>query len=130
GVAAATPPIASRGRAVFRARSPVRSRGSRGGGGGEAHRFHRAMDVTAAYQVSLGRLGGASGALVGYPVLTFNQNMAVPTQDPRTVAAAIQFTDVTAGSGLAGVEALPDSMAGLLERGVALAVGDYDDDEA
>ena len=97
----------------------------------QAQRFHRAMEVTAAYQVSLERLGGggASGALVGYPVLTFNQNMAVPTQDARAVAAEIRFTDVTAGSGLAGVEALPDSIAGLLERGVALAVGDYDDDE-
>ena len=95
----------------------------------QAQRFHRAMEVTAAYQVSLERLGGTSGAVVGYPVLTFNQNLAVPTQDARTVAAEIRFTDVTAGSGLAGVEALPDSMAGLLERGVALAVGDYDDDE-
>src|SRR5438876_4125590 len=84
----------------------------------QAQRFHRAMEVTAAYQVSLERLGGggASGALVGYPVLTFNQNMAVPTQDARAVAAEIRFTDVTAGSGLAGVGALPDRLSGLLER--------------
>src|SRR5207249_9170222 len=43
-------------------------------------------------------------------------------------AAAIRFTDVTAGSGLEGVPPLPDSLAGSLERAVALAVGDYDDD--
>jgi hypothetical protein len=95
----------------------------------EAARFHHAMEVTAAYQVSFERLGGPTGALVGYPVLTFNQNLAVPTADARHVAAAIRFTDVTAGSGLAGVEPLPDSVAGSLERAVALAVGDYDDDE-
>src|SRR5207244_4604346 len=59
----------------------------------------------------------------------FNPNMAVPTEDPRAVAAAIRFTDVTAGSGLEGVPALPESLAGSLERAVALAVGDYDDDE-
>src|SRR5207302_7895122 len=70
------------------------------------------------------------GAFVGYPVLTFNSNMAVPRDDPRTVAAAIRFTDVTAGSGLEVVEALPESVASSLERGVALAVGDYDDDES
>src|SRR5207253_2566569 len=46
----------------------------------------------------------------------------------RGVAAAIRFTDVTAGSGLEGVPPLPDSLAGSLERAVALAVGDYDDD--
>ena len=94
--------------------------------------FHRAMEVTAAYQVGLERMGGSSGvggAPVGYPVLTFNPNMAVPSEDPRAVAAAIRFTDVTAGSGLEGVPALPESLANSLERAVALAVGDYDDDE-
>ena len=102
----------------------------------QATRFHRAMEVTPAYQVGLERLGGSSGpsatpgAFVGYPVLTFNSNMAVPRDDPRTVAAAIRFTDVTAGSGLEVVEALPESVASSLERGVALAVGDYDDDES
>ena len=94
-----------------------------------AKRFHQTMEVTAAFQVSLQRLGGRSDPLVGYPVLTFNQNLAVPTQDARSVAADIRFRDVTAGSGLESVAALPDSVAGSLERAVALAVGDYDDDE-
>jgi hypothetical protein len=96
----------------------------------QATRFHRAMELTAAYQVALERLGGTPGAFVGYPVLTFNTNMAVPRDDPRAVAAAIRFSDVTAGSGLESVAALPESLAGSLERGVALAVGDYDDDES
>jgi Tfp pilus assembly protein PilF len=96
----------------------------------QATQFHRAMEVTAAYQVALERLGAASGTIAGFPVLTFNSNMAVPRDEPRAVAAAIRFTDVTAGSGLEVVEALPDSLASSLERGVALAVGDYDDDES
>src|SRR5690349_8544635 len=97
----------------------------------QANRFHRGMEVTAAYKVSLERLGAQRGGpLVGYPILTFNPNLAVPTEDARAVAAAIRFTDVTAGSGLESVEALPDSVATSLERAVALAAGDYDDDEA
>jgi len=98
----------------------------------QATQFHHAMEVTAAYQVGLERLGGSSGssgAAAGYPVLTFNPNMAVPSDDPRAVAAAIRFTDVTAGSGLEVVPALPESVASSLERAVALAVGDFDDDE-
>lgn len=95
----------------------------------QAKRLHQAMEVTAAYQVSLERLGAQSGAFAGYPILTFNQSVAVSREDARTVARGIRFTDVTAGSGLAGVEALPDSVVRSLERGVALAVGDYDDDE-
>jgi len=98
----------------------------------QARRFQRAMEVTPAYQVALERLGASSGRpgpLVGYAVLTFNPSLAVPTEDPRAVAAAIRFTDVTAGSGLESVSALPESLAGSLESAVALAVGDYDDDE-
>jgi hypothetical protein len=100
----------------------------------QARLFHRTMEVTPAYQVALERLGGSSdtaGTFVGYPVLRFNPNLAVPTEDPRAVAAAIRFTDVTVGSGLEmdGVPALPDSVANSLERAVALAVGDYDGDE-
>ena len=98
----------------------------------QARLFHRAMEVTPGYQVGFERLGGSSatpGAVVGYPVLRFNPNLAVPTEDPRGVAAAIRFTDVTAGSGLEGVPGLPDSVVASEERAVALAVGDYDDDE-
>src|SRR6266853_1108932 len=114
-----------------RALRAARAGGSRASeAGAAAKQFHRAMEVTAAYQASLQRLGGPSAPLVGYPVLTFNQNIAVPTQDPRAVAADIRFRDITTGSGLESVEALPDSLARSLERGVALAAGDYDDDEA
>ena len=108
-----------------------RGRGSRASeAAAAAKRFHSAMEVTAAYQASLQRLGGRSDPLLGYPVLTFNQNIAVPTEDARAVAADIRFRDITTGSGLESVEALPDSLVGSLERGVALAAGDYDDDEA
>src|SRR2546428_9206848 len=62
----------------------------------QARLFHRAMEGTAAYQGILERLGGSGsrggGTFAGYPVLTFNPNMAVPKQDPRAVAAAIRFT--------------------------------------
>ncbi len=95
----------------------------------QAARFRHAMEVTAAYQGGLQRLGAPGGPLVGFPVLKFNPSLAVPSGDARAVAAGIRFTDVTAGSGLEGVEPLPDSVARSLERAVALAAGDYDDDE-
>src|SRR4029077_17882158 len=108
-----------------------RGRGSRASeAAAAAKRFHSGMEGTDAYQASLQRLGGRSDPLQGYPVLTFNQNIAVPTEDARAVAADIRFRDITTGSGLESVEALPDSLVGSLERGVALAAGDYDDDEA
>src|SRR5207249_3356607 len=51
--------------------------------------FHRFMETTAAYQASLQKLRGASGALPGYPILTFNPVITPPAQDARAIAAAI-----------------------------------------
>jgi tetratricopeptide (TPR) repeat protein len=117
--------------AHFFQRALVAARAGRGSeSAAQAARFRHAMEVTPAYQVSLEHLGGSApgGVPVGYPVLTFNPNMAVSKADARAVAAAIRFTDVTAGSGLEAVQALPESLTGSLERGV-VATGDFDDDE-
>ncbi len=85
-----------------------------------ASAFHRLMQTTAAYQANLERLHGASGALVGRPILTFSPNLGSPTQGAKAVAAAVRFTDVSTAAGLEGVPASPDS------EPQALAVGDYD----
>ena len=87
--------------------------------------FHRVMETTAAYQASLEKLRGATGAPPGYPILTFNPVITPPTQDARTLAAAIRFSDVTTTVGLGGVPPLPDTTGA-----VALATGDYDGDGA
>ena len=82
--------------------------------------FHRLMETTAVYQASLERLHGASGALEGYPILTFSPNMSSPNQGARVVAQAIRFTDVSVAAGLEGVAALGDT------ESQAFAIGDYD----
>src|SRR5437773_3704691 len=87
--------------------------------------FHHFMETTAAYQASLEKLRGASGAPPGYPILTFNPVITPPAQDARTIAAAIRFSDVTGAVGLGGVPPLPDTAGD-----VALATGDYDGDGA
>src|SRR5439155_1053183 len=61
----------------------------------------------------------------------------VVTRAPANIVARLELVDLLLARGSAGaaagglevVEALPDSLASSLERGVALAVGDYDDDE-
>src|SRR5438094_674695 len=90
-----------------------------------AARFHRFMETTAAYQASLQKLQGASGAAppAGYPILTFNPIITPPAQDARAIAAAIRFVDVTTAAGLVGLPPLPDTAGGS-----ALAIGDYDGD--
>jgi Tfp pilus assembly protein PilF len=82
--------------------------------------FHHLMETTAAYQANLERLHGASGALVGRPILTFSPNMGSPAVGTKAVASAVKFADVSAAAGLDAVPALPDS------GDQAFAVGDYD----
>src|SRR3989454_8760997 len=90
-----------------------------------AARVHRFMETTAAYQASLQKLQGASGAAppAGDPILTFNPIITPPAQDARAIAAAIRFVDVTTAAGLVGPPPLPDTAGGS-----ALAIGDYDGD--
>jgi tetratricopeptide (TPR) repeat protein len=88
-----------------------------------AERFHRAMEVTSAYQVDLQHLGGPRGALAGYPVLTFNPSLTEPTGSAEDVARAIRLRDLTDESGLGDLAPAGDSL-------VALAASDYDDDAA
>jgi VCBS repeat protein/tetratricopeptide repeat protein/ASPIC/UnbV protein len=85
--------------------------------------FHRFMETTAAYQASLQKLRGASGATPGYPILTFNPVITPPAPDARKVAAAIRFADVTTAAGLAGTPSPGDSAGPF-----ALAIGDFDGD--
>src|SRR5881398_147631 len=85
--------------------------------------FHRFMETTAAYQASLQKLRGASGALPGYPILTFNPVITPPAQDARSIAAVIRFSDVSDAVGLGGVPPRADTAGD-----VALATGDYDGD--
>src|SRR2546430_6722555 len=48
--------------------------------------FHHFMETTAAYQASLEKLRGASGAPPGHPILTFNPVITPTAQDARTIA--------------------------------------------
>ncbi len=87
-----------------------------------AGKLHRVMELTPGYQAGLQHLESATGAAMGYPVLTFNPNLAPPALEPAAVAAAIRFSDAGNRSALSAISAAGE--------GNALAVGDYDGDGA
>jgi tetratricopeptide (TPR) repeat protein len=63
--------------------------------------FHNYMKVTTPYQAGMMELKGPGGALVGSPVITFDQQqMGFQAADWEEILAAIRFTDITATSGL------------------------------
>ncbi len=90
---------------------------------------HNVLRVTSLYQAGVLDLQGPGGALIGFPILSFSQNVSLQTQDESAVLAALRFVDVTGDVGL-DVVAVGDAGTGAASAaaGAGLAVGDYDGD--
>jgi len=91
--------------------------------------FHNYMKVTTPYQAGMMDLKGPGGALVGSPVITFDQQqMGFQAADWKEILAAIKFTDITATSGLefllSGIGTSSDGAGGTAH----LAACDYNGD--
>jgi Tfp pilus assembly protein PilF len=89
---------------------------------------HNFLKVTPRYQQGLLELQGPGGASVGFPIITFTQNVTPTAQDPEAVLAALRFTDATVASGLDVVVAASGDLAVDADDGARVAVGDYDGD--
>lgn len=89
---------------------------------------HNFMKVTPRYQQGLLELQGPGGAAVGFPIITFTQNVMAGAQSPAAVLEALRLTDATSGAGLE-VNSWPEAVASTDPMaGAALAVADYDED--
>ncbi|MGH7450704.1 MAG: CRTAC1 family protein, partial [bacterium] len=90
--------------------------------------FHNLLKLTPLYQAGILELKGPGGALIGFPVITFSQNISAPAQEQKAILAAIRFTDATSLAGLDVVPKTKDEIAPASELGASLAVADYDGD--
>ncbi len=88
--------------------------------GTPAAMFHNVLRVTPVYQAGLDDVRGPAGALIGFPLVTFSQDLTMAVLDPQDVLAALSFSDITELVGLDTINASGPSEA--------LAVGDYDSD--
>ncbi|HEX2395235.1 MAG TPA: FG-GAP-like repeat-containing protein [Bacteroidales bacterium] len=62
--------------------------------------FHNYMKVTAPYQAGIMDLKGPGGSLIGFPLITFDQQSSLTSMDGVSVLESLKFTDVTGSSGL------------------------------
>jgi Tfp pilus assembly protein PilF len=90
--------------------------------------FHNYMKVTSTYQAGIMDLKGPGGSLIGFPVITFDQQSSPLLEDHKAQLEAIKFTNVTSTSGL-GIIPLSDKGGNDDNRLSAFAdVSDYDGD--
>lgn len=89
---------------------------------------HNFLRITPLYQAGLIDLQGPGGAAIGFPVITFHQNLAAQAPDQAAVLAALHFTDATETAGLSVPPATGAAIQSGGEVGGRVAVADYDAD--
>lgn len=94
----------------------------------QAQIVHNILKLTPLYQAGILDLKGPGGAIVGFPVLTFSQDISFKLNNQESILNAIRFTDVTAAAGLDIVQRDGEEMGTGKRSGVVLTIGDFDGD--
>lgn len=89
--------------------------------------FHNYLKVTSPYQAGIMDLKGPGGSLVGFPLITFDQEIFSQSVDSKMVLGAIRFTAASASAGLDIVkpDKAGDDAAGYITNNITC---DYDGD--
>lgn len=83
--------------------------------------FHNYLKVTAPYQSGIMDLKGPGGSLIGFPLITFDQQSSLNTMEGRSVLENLHFMDVTGSSGLGIAPSSGDAFT-------CIATADFDSD--
>ena len=62
--------------------------------------FHNYLKVTSPYQAGIMDLKGPGGSLVGFPLITYDQQPVTSTDENKSLLDVIKFTDATESAGL------------------------------
>lgn len=90
--------------------------------------FHNFLKITSPYQAGIMNLKGPGGSLIGFPLITFDEQAVLAFSEERSILNMIKFTDVTASAGL---DIIPVNAGGngSGKRYIThFAVSDYDGD--
>jgi tetratricopeptide (TPR) repeat protein len=90
--------------------------------------FHNYLKVTSPYQAGIMDLKGPGGSLIGFPLITFDQQSSAPVTDNRSVLEVIKFNDVSESAGLGTVPVFKDGEHSEYRNTTHVASGDYDGD--
>lgn len=90
--------------------------------------FHNYIKVTSPYQAGILDFKGPGGNLIGFPLITYDQQSNTQTIEGKSLLDIIKFTDITSSAGLTGVPLA--NLAGTLENRNSTHVesADYDGD--
>ena len=99
------------------------------GNNSKASRFfkivHNVLKVTPRYQSGLWHLKGPGGAVTGFPILDFSENLEQQMEDQSVILNTLRFTNASSTAGLERINSIVEGSTSSV-----LAVGDFDGDKS
>ncbi len=90
--------------------------------------FHNYLKVTSPYQAGIMDLKGPGGSLIGFPLITYDQQPTSSSGENKSILDAIKFTDATASAGLNIIPANIDDKNTEFRYSTHVEAADYDGD--
>jgi tetratricopeptide (TPR) repeat protein len=90
--------------------------------------FHNYLKVTSPYQAGIMDLKGPGGSLIGFPLITFDQQSSSSVSEKGSLLETIKFTEVSSTSGLNVVPVFKEGENSGYKYAAHVAAGDYDGD--
>jgi cytochrome c-type biogenesis protein CcmH/NrfG len=90
--------------------------------------FHNYLKVTSPYQAGIMDLKGPGGSLIGFPLITYDQQPVSQSGDNKSLLDVIKFTDATASAGLNIVPVNAEDINGEFKYSTHVEAADYDSD--
>ena len=90
--------------------------------------FHNYLKVTSPHQAGIMDLKGPGGSLIGFPLITFDQQSGSQISDSWSALEVIKFNDVSESAGLGIVPAGNEGENPEFRNSAHVAAGDYDGD--
>ncbi len=90
--------------------------------------FHNHMKVTASFQAGMQDLKGPGGAVVGFPLITYNRQSSSQAVKSGSLLKVIKFKEVTQKAGLNKIPSFPEGKYAALKNSTHAEIADYDGD--
>jgi len=90
--------------------------------------FHNYLKISAPYQAGMVDLKGPGGSLVGFPLISFDEDSFTQTVASKAGAAVVKFTNATSSAGLDIVNSARKSGSSGAKSHAFVVVSDYDGD--
>ena len=87
--------------------------------------FHNYLKVTSPYQAGIMDLKGPGGSLIGFPLITYDQQTASSWDENKSLLDVIKFTDATTSAGL---NTTPLNKTADYSKSAHVEAADYDSD--